>query len=277
MVTTAARPVGRPSRLTPAIRAALFDWIKLRADLRLVEMKDLIEEKFEVTVSERAVRRALASMNLTRKVARRIAQQRDPDLRDQYLHRISKYKSWQLIFVDESGCDKAMGNRRHGWALRGFTPVLVSQFARGKRWNILPAYWQGGVLKRWVYRGSIDTFVFDSFIEQLLQHCKPYPEPKSVLVMDNASIHFSPRMMQMCKDAGVRVEALSPYSPNFSPIEENFHDVKKFIRKRWYRNREFVRRDFKTFLEWCVDVGSEAKTAEAHFRHAKIYVEPVPT
>lgn len=244
-----SNPVGRPSKITPAMRAALRELLDIRSDRERSEIIDYFKDKFDVIVSERSIGRTLESMNWTRKVSRRIALQQDPDLRDHYLHRISKYKSWQLIFVDESGCDKTIGNRRYGLAPKGETPVQVSPFSRGTRWNILPAYWQGGVIKRWVYKGSTDTHLFDLFIEQLLQHCGRYPEPKSVLVMDNASWHFSTKMMKMCADAGVLVEPLSPYSPDFDPIEEYFSVLKKFIGKKWHRNREFIRREFKMYLE----------------------------
>jgi len=39
---------------------------------------------------------------------------------------------------------------------------------------------------------------FEDFISQLLHHCGRYPEPKSVIVMDNASWHHSERILQMC-------------------------------------------------------------------------------
>ena len=74
------------------------------------------------------------------------------------------------------------------------------------------------------------------FIEQLLHHCGWHPELKLVLVMDNKSRHFSPKMMEMFADAGVLVERLSPYSPDFDPIEEYFSVLKRFIRGRWHRN-----------------------------------------
>lgn len=36
------------------------------------------------------------------------------------------------------------------------------------------------------------------FIEQLLQHCGKWPEPKSVLIMDNASFHHSDHIEEIC-------------------------------------------------------------------------------
>lgn len=40
---------------------------------------------------------------------RHIAQQRDADLQDHYLYKISQYNFYQLIFVDEPGCDRRAG------------------------------------------------------------------------------------------------------------------------------------------------------------------------
>ena len=89
--------------------------------------------------------------------------------------------------------------------------------------------------------------------------------------MDNASWHRSPKIRRTCDDAGVVLELLSLYSPDFNPIEEYFGVLKKFTKRKWHRNEDFIAREFKVFLEWCVDrVGADAHMAENHFRHAKI-------
>jgi hypothetical protein len=41
---------------------------------------------------------------------------------------------------------------------------------------------------------------------------------------------------------------------DFNPIEEYFGVFKKFIKKKWHENEDFIAREFKMFLEWCVDV-----------------------
>jgi len=236
-------------------------------------MADFLFQKFGRRISERSIGRTLRSMGWTRKTIRRIAQQRDADLRDHYLHRISQYKSYQLIFVDESGCDKRAGYRRWGWSPKGSSPVQITKFGRGKRWHILPAYAQGGIVLRRVYQGSTDSDLFQDFIAQLLQHCGRYPESKSVIIMDNASWHHSEKMLQMCRDAGVVLEFLPPYSPDFNPIEEYFGVLKKFIKKKWHENEDFIAREFQMFLEWCVDVvGDDERIAESHFSHAGISI-----
>ena len=91
--------------------------------------------------------------------------------------------------------------------------------------------------------------------------------------MDNASWHRSPKIRRTCDDAGVVLELLSLYSPDFNPIEEYFGVLKKFIKKKWHRNEDFITRAFPRFLEWCVDrVGADAQMAENHFNHARILI-----
>jgi hypothetical protein len=67
------------------------------------------------------------------------------------------------------------------------------------------------------------------------------------------------------------LEFLSLYSPNFNPIEEYFGMLKKFIKKKWHENEYFIAREFKMFLEWCIDVvGDDVDIAESYFRYVGI-------
>lgn len=94
-----------------------------------------------------------------------------------------------------------------------------------------------------------------------------------MIVMDNVSWHHSEKIVQMCRDVGVVLEFLPPYSPDFNPIEEHFGVLKKFINKKWHENENFIAREFKIFLELCVDVvGDDADIAGNHFRHAGISI-----
>lgn len=201
---------GRPSRITQAIRAALQHHLFESPHQYLEEMRSFMLNEFGVLVSISTISRALSRMRWSKKIMRRRAKERNPDLRDFYMYKIADLHSWQLIFVDESGCDKRAGLRRNGWSPRGVTPVQVDQFHRGKRYQILPAYCQDGMLLAEVFQGTADGGVFEDFIEQLLPLCGRWPESKSVLIMDNASIHRSARVRRMCQEAGVLLIYLPP-------------------------------------------------------------------
>ena len=177
MPTPRTNRVGRCNCITSPMQKALCDILIERSYLYRCEMADFLYRRFRKRISERSIGRTLRSIGWTRTTIRRIAQQRDADLRDHYLHRISQDESHQLIFVDESGCDRRAGYRRWGWSPKGSSPVQITKFSRGKRWHILPAYAQDGIMLRRVYQGSTDSDLFEDFIAQLLHHCGRYTEP----------------------------------------------------------------------------------------------------
>jgi transposase len=147
----------------------------------------------------------------------------------------------------------------------------VVRLERGQRYQILPAYDPNGVVTVRVFQGSTDGAFFEDFIAQLLCHCNPFPQPRSVIVIDNAPFHRTERIKQMCSDAGVKLIYLPPYSPDLNPIEEFFAELKAFIKRKWSDYAEAPEQDFGEFLEWCIDiVGGKKKSAEGHFRHAGI-------
>lgn len=55
-----------------------------------------------------------------------------------------------------------------------------------------------------------------------LPQMNPFPAERSVLVMDNCSIHKSEALRQAVEGAGCRLVFLPPYSPDFNPIENTF-------------------------------------------------------
>ena len=92
--------------------------------------------------------------------------------------------------------------------------------------------------------------------------------------MDNASIHHSERVKQMCSDAGVIVVYLPPYSPDFNPIEEFFAELKGFMKRTWDLYEANPVLGFAAYLRSCADVvGSRQCSAMGHFKSAGLTVE----
>lgn len=274
--TTEAPPNkgGRRRRITPVMLDALCEKLLEKPGMYQDEMVVFLYDEFDILLNVSAVSRALASIGWTKKATRQIAKERNADLRDYYLNNLSDFESYHLVYVDESGCDKRVGCRRTGWSPLGVAPAQVARFHRDRRYQILPAYTQEGVLFYRVFQGTTDSAVFEDFVEELLQHCGRWPEPRSVLIMDNASIHRSERIKEMCLDAGVKLVFLPPYSPDLNPIEEFFSDLKRFIKKNWQAYENDPNQDFEAFLEWCVRVaGGSEDNARGHFRHAGITVK----
>ena len=253
---------------------ALCDRLIEKPHMYQDEMVVFLWDEFGILVTTYSISRALKEAGWSKKTARRIAQERSAELRDLYLHTLSEFRSYHLVYIDESGCDRRAGFRRTGWSPLGVSPVQIARFHRGRRYQILPAYAQDGVVLAQVFQGSTDSVVFESFIEQLLPHCGKWPEPRSVLVMDNASFHRSDRIDQLCAAAGVKLLYLPPYSPDLNPIEEFFAELKAFIKRNWHLHGDLPHQDFGAFLEWCVDtVGGRESSAAGHFRNAGLCIE----
>ena len=104
-----------------ALREDLLRWL----DQYLDEMVVFLWDKFEVLVSPSTITRALHSIHWSKKRPRRVADERDADLRDFHLHSLAVFKSEHLVFVDESGCDKRIGFRLTGWSLLGTSPIQI--------------------------------------------------------------------------------------------------------------------------------------------------------
>jgi hypothetical protein len=133
-------------------------------------MATFIRGEFEVEVSCFSIRRALKDVKWSKKNTYNIAQERNADLRDEYMYDVSAYRSEQLVFIDESGVDKSIGIHRKAWAPQGKRPRQIKRFHRGPRFQILPAYTQDGVIHFRVYEGSTDAEIFENFIEELLPY-----------------------------------------------------------------------------------------------------------
>ena len=265
---------GRPKTVTPPMLTALCDKLAIDPCMRLKDMVAFLHGEFEVDVNRFSIRRALKDVSWSKKATQNIAQERNQDLRDEYMYEVSSFRPCQLVFLDETGVDRSIGIHSKGWAPRGKRPCQVKRFHRGQRFQILPAYTQDGVIHFRVYEGTTDTEIFEDFIEELLPYCGRWPAPKSVLIMDNVSFHRSDKIQQMCDEAGVLLLYLPPYSPDLNPIEEMFGELKTYIRQVWDEHIGFVRADFLGFLEECVTVvGARKASARGHFRRAGISID----
>ena len=176
----APRNVSGPSRsITPTMRQTLLDHLWVKSNRYLDELVVFLWDEFRILVSPSTISRDLKKAGWSKKKARREANQRNADLRDRYMHEISFYDANQLVFIDESGCNRRDGFRRTGWSPLGTTPSQVARFERGERYQILPAYTIDGILDSCVFQGSTDSVVFEEFIISWFWEREPSESPKT--------------------------------------------------------------------------------------------------
>jgi len=73
-------------------------------------------------------------------------------------------------------------------------------------------------------------------------------------------------LLDMCEAAGVRLEYLPPYSPDFNPIEEAFAEMKAWMKRNYTLADSFDTMEgfFEAVLEYM------SKKASNHFRSCEI-------
>jgi hypothetical protein len=148
------------------------------------------------------------------------AMERNADKRTEYLYRIGLlYQPGQLVFVDESSCDRRTTYRNNAWAIRGQRAFRKAFFVRGQRYCFIISYLPTGnsfhidtlfFLPSHSMAFSVLIYSFAQFINGLLDRMKPFPAKNSVIVMDNCRIHHADFILKMIIDRYVAILRLDP-------------------------------------------------------------------
>lgn len=95
--------------------------------------------------------------------------------------------------------------------------------------------------------------------------------PRSILVLDNAKIHHSAELTEMCLDAGILSVYLPPYLCDYNPIETSFAVLKQYIKKNGALIDAYAEQGgFELFLRDAVEAQNGRGDPGALFRLADI-------
>ena len=229
-------------------------------------MQDFLFDEFDLQVSTPTIYRTLTKARWSRKAVRARAAERSHELRALWIGRQATWNASQLVFLDESACNERTGDRKFGWAPIGRGCEVSHPTKRSERWSVLPALSVDGYLSYIIYQGSITAEIFEQFVEQqVLPHCTPYPGPRSIIILDNATIHKSAWLANLCEEHSVLLIFLPPYSPDFNPIEATFKDLKAWVKRNHRLAEEYE--SFEAFLHLAVSQ-SAGSHARAHYKEA---------
>ena len=121
------------------------------------------------------------------------------------------------------------------YALRGVTPEVRRPFvSHGQRVNAIIGICTIGVIAMETTTPSVNADIFFNFARStLIPNMQQFnaTNPRSVVVMDNLSVHHTDEVLGLFDQAGIPVFFLPPYSPDLNPAEECFSYVKAYLRK----------------------------------------------
>jgi len=134
-----------------------------------------------------------------------------------------------------------LADRKYGWVPIDLPLHVTQSLKRSKRWSILPAFSIDGYIAWEVHHDFITKEIFLDFMRsQVLPICNSEGvESRSVMIMNNARIHQSAELDELCESFGMHLAKLPPYSPDYNLIESSFSVLKAWIKRndqlvRWY-------------------------------------------
>ena len=148
-------------------------------------------------------------------------------MRSEYWEKVKHVKPENLVFLDEMGVllglTRTNARSPHGTRAYDFKP-----FYRGAKVTVIGAVSLKQVLAVMTLNGSMDGNAFEVFIKECLV---PQLWSGAVVVMDNVPAHKISSIETLIQSTGANVLYLSPYSPDFNPIEHWWSQLKAFLRQ----------------------------------------------
>jgi transposase len=164
----------------------------------------------------------------------------------------------RLVFVDETGTHTRMtplyalaprGRRAYGHVPRNHT----------RNTTLIAALTLAGLDAPMVPDGAMDRGAFVAWLRHFLL---PTLAAGQVVVMDNLNVHKGSQVRQLIEGAGCALVYLPAYSPDFSPIEGAYSEVKARVRRAAKRTQP----ELEAAIGEAVG-GVTAQDAAGWFRH----------
>ncbi|HEV2461553.1 MAG TPA: transposase, partial [Ktedonobacterales bacterium] len=154
------------------------------------------------------------------------ASERDEEARSAWREAMAQLAPQQLVFGDESGTHIAV-TRRSGWAPHDQRASGSVPRTHGKTTTVVAALAPDGLQVPWLIAGALDTETFAWYIREQLA---PTLRPGQVVGLATVSVHTAASMRQAMEARHCQLLFLPPYSPDFTPIEQAFSQVKAILR-----------------------------------------------
>jgi transposase len=213
---------GRPRKATLASVRTLLEPVLLepakagQVHWTAVKVHGYLKDKLAIDLGYRTTVRWLHELDFHLRVPRLWPERQDEEKRKLFLEQLGGWTAAatvELWFLDESGVEGDPRPRRR-WAQPG-KPRTVPHLGDHIRQNVIGAVCpQSGELFSLIVE-SMDTEIFQVYLDQLAKAIPKKEGKRQLLIMDNASWH---------KSGGLHWHHfeptyLPPYSPDFNPIE----------------------------------------------------------
>jgi transposase len=221
-------------KITPEIEKFVKDQVKRDPTTTLWEYSKLVNDKFNVILTDRSINNILNRMKITRKRLRskyypeKREGQEATDLKTFY-EKLNTYDYKRTICLDETSIYLNM-KPSYGRSRSGTRVIKKTNIYPFKRYNMLCAICANKVVGWKLYKdikGGLKTQnILDFYDEFIKDNYKNY-----LIIMDNAVIHKSKMIREKIEHNHNYLLYSVPYHPETNSIEEFFSQLKHYIKK----------------------------------------------
>ncbi|KAK0455365.1 uncharacterized protein EV420DRAFT_1272671 [Desarmillaria tabescens] len=182
-------PRGCHRILTRSILTAIKDVYRAEADTYLDELCWWLAVEHDIVISTSALQENLREAGLTWKLLHKIAHEQDEALQMEFRATDHDTAYW------------------YGYAMQGEHADFVDNFVCGDQYSLVTALALDGYIAHRVIPGSFDFMKFFDFVtEDVVTQMKSFPQPRSILILNNCRIHHNEALIDLVNGAG-RVHA----------------------------------------------------------------------
>jgi transposase len=139
--------------------------IQHRPDWFLDELEYLLQNNRFIAAHFTTVHRELVRAGISSKKIKKIALERNEDLRADFIGRMAQYTSEQLGFLDEVSKDERTAFRTQGRSRKGTRASRKGVFVRGRRFSAEGLLSIDGMIANTVVEGSMTRALFLEYLE----------------------------------------------------------------------------------------------------------------
>ena len=231
---------GRKPKLNDEQKKQVKQWTKESPKNLDIVMKN-IREVWNIEVSKETIKRILDLFQMSwHRIKRGVAGQPEPEEYKRKKHELEEFQQQEdrgeidLRYVDETGFS-LNSYVPYAWQEKGDEITIITQ--RSKRINALGFLNRKNDLEVYLFEKSINSDVMIACIDKFCETLKK----KTVLVLDNSSIHKSNALLEKQEEwmeQGLTLFFLPTYSPELNIIEILW----RFIKYKWL--------DVKAYSSW---------------------------
>ncbi len=193
------RPKEVPRKVFKAAENGLIAYLEEQPWVMQKEMVWYIWKKWDINVHQFTISRILKRRGWSNKKEQRVGVRQNDELRLNWVADMLRLTAEQLVFVNESLFNEITGWRHQAYALVDQSARYQASGTREHCWSVLSIYTKDEYLSCIDIREGWfnDEAFFRWLADELLPLCSFFPTPRSVIIMDNVSVHCNSRIEEL--------------------------------------------------------------------------------